>query len=52
MTLFYSVIPGDAIIVKIGQHLDGAGVVRNIRHERLACSDRVWWVPGTQEPEE
>ena len=46
MTILYSVVPGDAIICKLGDHLDGCGTLVGIRWDKLCCSDCVWIIPG------
>lgn len=50
MTIIYSVIPGDAIIFKLGDVLEGCGKITEILWDRLTCTDCVWIVPGTVQP--
>ena len=50
MTICYSVIPGDAIIFKLGDTLEGCGKITGVRWDRLSGSDCVWIVPGTEQP--
>ena len=49
MTVCYSVIPGDAMIFKYGDWLEGAGIVSEPDWARLDCTDCVWMVPGTHD---
>ena len=43
----YSVIPGDAIIFRLGDHIDGVGAtsIAWVKWDRLDITDCVWRVP-------
>ena len=52
MTMCYSVVPGDALIFKLGDILEGCGVTTGVNWSRLDCTDCVWIVPGTIGPDD